>query len=132
MLTGPMIILTLKILVAAVTALLLSSLGMLLLKKPRWHGRINIVFFVLTTLTVIGFELLLRLGTDVSSQFSPEARRALEIHLYFAMPSALFLPVMLFTGLKRYRVVHVVLGILFLGLWTGTFITGVIYLPHQG
>ena len=53
---GPQIILTLKVLVVAVTLLLLASLVALLLKRPRLHGHINTVFFVLTMATVAGFE----------------------------------------------------------------------------
>ena len=29
------------------------------------------------------------------------------------------------------RSVHIALGLLFLVLWIGTFVTGVFYLPHQ-
>jgi hypothetical protein len=129
--SGPQIILILKVLVSAVTVLLAASLVALAAKRPRLHGRINLVFFTLTITTVLGFELLLRLGTDVVSQFSEEARQALRIHLYFAVPSALFLPAMLFTGVKRRRAVHVPLGVLFAALWIGTFVTGVFFLPHE-
>jgi uncharacterized membrane protein YozB (DUF420 family) len=128
---GPQIILILKVLVSAVTVLLAASLVALALKRPRIHGRINLVFFVLTITTVLGFELLLRLGTDVISQFSDEARQALRVHLFFSVPSALLLPAMLFTGVKRRRAVHVPLGVLFAALWIGTFVTGVFFLPHE-
>ena len=60
MLTGPMVILSLKVAVAAVTLLLLASLTAIALGQRRLHGRINIVFFILTMTTVIGFELLIR------------------------------------------------------------------------
>ena len=60
MLTGPQVILTLKVLVATVTVLLIASLVALALGKPRWHGRINTVFFALTMLTVFGFEMLIQ------------------------------------------------------------------------
>lgn len=129
--SGPEIILILKVLVSAVTVLLAASLVALAMKRPRLHGRINLAFFALTITTVFGFELLLRLGTDVTSQFSEAARDALRVHLYFAVPSALLLPAMLLTGLKRRRAVHVPLGLLFAALWIGTFVTGVFFLPHE-
>jgi hypothetical protein len=132
MLTGPTIILTLKVLVTAVTVLFAASLAAILTDRVRLHGRINLVFFVLTMATVLGFELLLRLGTDVTATFSPEARQALTVHLYFAIPSAVILPVMLVTGLRRRRWLHVPLGIAFAVLWAGTFVTGVFFLPHDG
>jgi hypothetical protein len=128
---GPMILLILKVLVSAVTVLLVASLVALAVKRPRWHGRINIVFFILTMTTVLGFEVLLRLGTDVTSTFSDDARAALRIHLGFSIPAALVLPLMLLTGLRRRKRLHVGLGIVFLILWIGTFITGVFGLPHQ-
>ncbi len=129
--SGPQIILILKVLVSAVTVLLAASLVALAAKRPRLHGRINLAFFALTITTVLGFELLLRLGTDVTSQFSDAAREALRVHLYFAVPSALLLIAMLVTGVTRRRAVHVPLGLLFAALWIGTFVTGVFFLPHE-
>jgi hypothetical protein len=38
---------------------------------------------------------------------------------------------MLLTGVRRQRRLHIGLGMVFLVLWTGTFITGVFFLPHQ-
>lgn len=131
MLTGPQIILTLKVLVATVTVLFVASLVALAMKRVKLHGRINLVFFVLTITTVLGFELLLRLGTDVTSQFSEEAKQALRIHLYFSVPAAFVLPLMFLTGIKRRRAIHVPLGLLFAALWLGTFVTGVFFLPHE-
>lgn len=128
---GPTIILTLKVLVTAVTVLFAGSLVALAGGRIRLHGLLNKVFFALTLTTVLGFELLLRLGTDVTSQFSEEARAALRVHLYFAVPSALLLPVMLISGVKRRRAVHISVGVGFLALWTGTFVTGVFFLPHR-
>lgn len=122
--TGPQIILTLKILVAAVTLLLLASLVALLLKRPRLHGHINTAFFVLTMLTVVAFEGLLQWGIDVSSAFDPAARQALRTHLYFSIPSALLLPAMIVTGKMRLKRIHLALAAVFLVLWTGTVITG--------
>ncbi len=129
--TGPEIILTLKLLVATVTVLFVSSLVALLLKRPRLHGQINTVFFVLTMLTVVGFEILLQF-VDVSATFNDEARHALRIHLWFAVPSALLLPVMLFTGKTRRKTVHIAFGIAFAIMWMGTFVTGIFFLPHAG
>ncbi len=129
--SGPEIILILKLLVTAVTVLFTLSLISLALGRIRLHGRINIVFFLLTITTVLGFELLLRIGTDVTSQFSENARQILRIHLCFSVPAALLLPVMLISGLKRHRRFHQSVGVLFVILWIGTFITGVVYLPHE-
>lgn len=128
--SGPTIILTLKVLVSAVTVLLVASVVALLLRKPRWHGRINTVFFALTLLTVIGFEVLLQF-VDVKSTFDPTAREALRIHLWFAVPSAVVLPAMLFTGKTRRKRLHLILAAGFVTLWVGTFVTGVFFLPHN-
>ena len=127
--TGPDIILTLKILVTAVTVLLVASIVALVLGKPRWHGRINTAFFVLTMLTVAGFEILHQF-VDVKSTFDPATRESLRIHLYFAVPSAIVLPFMFLTGIKRRKSIHLALSVVFVTLWVGTFITGVFYLPH--
>jgi FtsH-binding integral membrane protein len=124
LLTGPQIILTLKILVVAVTILLLASLVALLLKRPRLHGHINTAFFVLTMLTVVAFEGLLQWGIDVSAAFDPAARQALRTHLWFAVPSALLLPAMIVTGKMRRKRAHLALAVVFLLLWTGTVVTG--------
>jgi hypothetical protein len=61
---------------------------------------------------------------------SPELRERLQIHLCFSVPTTLLMPVMLFTGLRRYRKVHLTLAWIFAALWLGTFITGVFFLPH--
>jgi hypothetical protein len=126
--TGPQIILTLKVLVAAVTVLLVASLVALLLKRPRLHGHINTAFFALTMLTVVGFEALLQ-WVDVSAAFSDAARQALRTHLYFAVPSALLLPAMIISGKMRRKRLHLALAVVFGALWTGTVITG-LGLPH--
>lgn len=132
MLTGPHIILTLKVLVSLVTALLAFSLWAIATGRKRLHGRVNRLFFVLTMATVIGFEVLLRVGTDVSSTFSDATRQALRIHLYFAIPAAVFLPLMIISGVRHWKVVHLATGVLFLVFWIGTFVTGVFFLPHDG
>jgi FtsH-binding integral membrane protein len=120
---GPQIILTLKVLVVAVTVLLLASLVALALKRPRLHGHINTVFFVLTMLTVVGFEALLQ-WVDVSATFNDSARSALRTHLYFAVPSALLLPVMLISGKMRLKRLHLAVAVAFTIVWAGTVVTG--------
>jgi len=128
-LTGPHVILALKIAVGAVTVLLLASLTALLIGKPRWHGRINIGFFVLTISALVLFEGVIRLiDPDIFNYFTEDMRQLLHIHLCFSVPAALLLPFMLFTGLRRYRRVHLSLAMIFAVLWTGTFITGIFYL----
>lgn len=129
--TGPQIILTLKALVALVTLLLVASIIALRLKRPRLHGQINTVFFVLTMMTVLGFEVLLQF-VDVSATFDPNTRQALRLHLCFAIPSAVLLPIMLFTGKTGRRSTHIVFSVAFGIMWAGTFVTGVFFLPHTG
>jgi uncharacterized membrane protein YozB (DUF420 family) len=134
MLTGQNVILILKVAVSAVTVLLLASLVALAKGKRRLHGRINIVFFVLTVVTLIGFETLIQLiRPDLFLYFQEDAElnRKLTIHLCFAIPSALLMPFMLFTGLKGMRTIHIALACVFGTLWLGTFITGVFTLPHS-
>ncbi|VTR90715.1 unnamed protein product [Gemmata massiliana] len=121
--TGPQIILTLKVLVVAVTVLLVASLVALALKRPRLHGHINTAFFVLTMATVVGFETLLQ-WVDVSAAFDPTARQALYTHLWFSVPSALLLPAMILTGKLRRKQLHLALAFVFLLLWSGTVVTG--------
>ena len=120
---GPQIILTLKVLVVAVTILLLASLVALMLKRARLHGHINTAFFVLTMVTVAGFEALLQ-WVDVSAAFDDAARHALHTHLWFSVPSALLLPAMLISGKMRLKRLHIALAVVFSTLWTGTVITG--------
>jgi len=120
---GPQIIITLKVLVATVTVLLVASLVALVLKRPRLHGHINTAFFVLTMLTVAGFEALLQ-WVDVSATFDDVARQALRTHLWFSVPSALLLPAMLVSGKMRLKRLHIALAVVFSLLWTGTVITG--------
>ncbi len=122
--TGPQIILTLKVLVVAVTILLLTSLVALALKRPRLHGHINTAFFVLTMTTVAAFEALLQLGGSVTKMFDPEALQALHTHLWFSVPSALLLPLMIISGKMRLKRLHLALAVVFTLLWTGTVITG--------
>jgi len=125
---GPEIILTLKVLVCTVTVLLLSSLVALLARRPRLHGHINTVFFVLTMLTVAGFEIILQF-VDVSAAFDAATKQALRTHLWFSIPAALVLPAMFLSGKMRRKRLHLALAAVFATLWTGTVITG-LGLPH--
>jgi hypothetical protein len=128
--TGPEIILTLKVLVAAVTVLFAAAVTAIATGRRKLHGQINTVFFTLTMVTVLGFEVLLQF-VDVKSTFDPAAREALRVHLYFAVPSAVVLPVMFLTGKTRRKRLHLTLAALFVVLWAGTFVTGVFFLPHR-
>jgi len=134
MLTGPIVILILKVAVLAVTLLLLASLLALARGRQKLHGQINIAFFALTVTALLGLELLIRvLRPDLFDyiQQNEELNRRLVTHLYFAVPSALLMPVMLYTGLTHRRRPHLALAWLFGALWLGTFITGVFTLPHS-
>ena len=132
MLTGPNVILALKIAVATVTVLLLASLAALARRNYRLHGRINLAFFVLTLTAVLGLELVIRVyDPALFDYFDEDTRQVMRVHLMFSVPSAILLPVMYFTGRTGRGRVHVVLAVLFGALWTGTFVTGVFFLPHQ-
>ena len=131
MLTGPNVILTLKVAVAAVTVLLLASLVAIATGRRRLHGRINFFFFILTLAAVLGLELLIRfVKPDVFDYFDDATRRALRLHLWFAVPAAVLLPVMYFTGRTGRGRLHFALALVFVILWAGTFVTGVFFLPH--
>ena len=131
MFTGPNIILTLKVAVVAVTLLLLASLIALAKGRQRLHGRINIAFFILTVIALLSLELAARIvDPRLFDYFDEPTRRILAIHLSFSLPSAFLLPFMLYTGYTHRRRVHLTLAFVFSILWTGTFITGVFYLPH--
>jgi len=128
-----MVILILKVAVCAVTVLLLSSLVALAAGRVQLHGRINLVFFILTLATVLGFEMLIRFVQPELADYIkkvPLLWQRLQIHLCFSVPTTLLLPVMLYTGLRRHRKVHLSLACVFGLLWLGTFITGVFFLPH--
>ena len=128
------LILVLKIAVIAVTLLLILSLSALARGNFKLHGRLNIAVFALTLVALVGLEVVARLLSPeiFSKHFDDhQATGALQIHLGFSLPAAALLPLMLFTGLRHRRSVHVALGLLFLVLWTGTFISGVFFLPHE-
>jgi uncharacterized membrane protein YozB (DUF420 family) len=127
------VILALKVAVSAVTLLLLSSLVALWRGNYRLHGRINLVFFVLTLAALLGLEVVARFVEPeiFNSHFTRHnAWLALYVHLAFSIPAALLMPVMLYTGLKGLRSVHLSLAVVFIVLWTGTVITGIVFLPH--
>jgi uncharacterized membrane protein YozB (DUF420 family) len=128
------IILALKIAVSAVTVLLLVSFLALLRGNIRLHGRINTVFFVLTICALVGLEVVARvLEPDLFNEFftRKNAWTSLYVHLCFSLPAALLLPFMLYTGWRHKRKAHLTLAAFFGVLWTGTFITGIFFLPHQ-
>ncbi len=134
MLSAPFIILTLKIAVIAVTVLLLASMIPLLRGNYRLHGRINFVFFGLTITALLSLEVVARLlSPEMFSEYftQTDAWNALVIHLSFSLPATIVLPLMLYTGLTHKRRAHLALAAIFGILWTGTFITGVFFLPHE-
>lgn len=128
------IILVLKVAVGLVTVLLAASLVALARGNYRLHGKINTAVFVLTLLALVGLEVVARLlDPTLFSQYLEEhqATEALRIHLGFSMPAAVLLFFMLGTGRRHKRYIHIGLGVVFLALWTGTFVTGIFYLPHE-
>jgi uncharacterized membrane protein YozB (DUF420 family) len=133
MLTAANVILLLKVAVAAVTLLLLTSLVALARGNYRLHGRINVVFFALTIAALFGLEVVTRMiEPEMFAEFlrATNAQTALSIHLCFAVPAAVLMPFMLYTGLTHRRSVHLGLAIVFSILWIGTFVTGIFFLPH--
>ncbi len=133
MLTAETVLLTLKIAVVAVTILLAVSLTALARGNYRLHGRLNLVFFILVLVALLGFELVAQLvNPGMLREFlrQQDALIAFYIHLGFSVPAALVLPAMLWTGLRHSRSIHISLGVVFLVLWSGTFVTGVFFLPH--
>ena len=126
-----LIILILKIAVAAVTVLLIGSLIALATGRVKLHGRINIVFFSLTLTAVVGLEVVTHIiYPGMLQDFLRDEGKLgiLYVHLAFSAPSAFLLFVMLFTGLKHHRKLHIATGIVFSLFWTGTFITGIFFL----
>jgi uncharacterized membrane protein YozB (DUF420 family) len=130
--TGPQVILALKVAVAAVTLLLLVSLAVLLRGNYRLHGRLNVVFFTLTLLALLGLEGVVRIvNPRVFDYFDEDARFWLAVHLGFSVPATAVMPAMLYTGLTHRRGAHLALATVFAVLWTGTVITGIFFLPHD-
>ena len=131
MLTGPNVILALKIAVATVTVLLAVSLVALARGNYRLHGRINLAFFILTLAAVLGLEVVIRfIEPEVFDYIrsKPDLARHLRIHLCFSIPSLLLMPAMLYTGLTRRRSIHLTLATIFGVAWVGTFVTGIFFL----
>jgi uncharacterized membrane protein YozB (DUF420 family) len=129
---GANLILALKAAVALASVLLILSLVALRAGKVRLHGQINLVFFLAVMATLVGFEVVLRMvqpGIYDWIRQDPHLLARLRVHLCFAIPSALLLPVMLYTGFAK-KSVHRKLAVLFGILWTGTAITGIFGLPH--
>ena len=82
MLTGPEVILVLKVAVCAVTLLLLTALIAVARGNYWLHGRINMVFFVLTVTALFGLELVARvIDPALFDYFDERTRRILAIHL---------------------------------------------------
>ena len=132
-LTGPNVILALKVAVGLVTVILACAGIAAWRHNYRLHGRLNFVFFVLTMTALVAFEVVIRMiKPDIYEYLKadPVIYPRLTIHLSFAIPSALLMPVMLWTGMKK-RALHRKLTIVFAVLWTLTFLTGVFFLPHR-
>jgi len=133
LLTPTLVILSLKYAVGAVTLLLCISLIALANGKVQLHGKINVVFFVLTLATLFLFEIVVRMIDPLLfSELwkNAELAKSLKIHLCFAVPSAFLMGIMLFTGLRKFRVLHRRVAIVFLVCWIGTFYTGIFWLPN--
>jgi hypothetical protein len=128
---GPAVIVTLKIAVFLVTILFVLSLTALARHNYRLHGRINLAFFILTMVAVLGLETVIQTfgRANLFGYFNESQQQALVVHLCFSIPAALVLPCMYFLGRTHRRTLHISLGILFSVLWTGTFVTGIFFLP---
>jgi hypothetical protein len=126
------VLLLLKAAVLLVTVLLGASLLALARGQYRLHGWINRVVFVLVTAALLGLEGLARLiqpGVFHDYFDRTGAWPAFYLHLVFALPTAGVLGALLYTGLGHRRSWHIALGLCFLGLWTGTLVTGLFFLP---
>jgi len=128
---GSYVIITLKIAVSAVTLILLAALVAIARGNRRLHGRLNVTFFTLTLVALLGLEAIRFFRTDVFDYIKqhPDLARILNIHLCFSIPSAILMPLMLYTGLSHRRRIHLTLAVIFAILWTGTVVTGVFFLP---
>lgn len=117
----------------AVTLLLCISLVALANGKVRLHGKINLMFFILTLAALFLFEIVVRMIDPVLFSGlwkNVELAKSLKIHLCFAVPSALLMGIMLFTGLRRLKTWHRGVSVVFLVCWFGTFYTGIFWLPN--
>jgi hypothetical protein len=134
LLTGPNVILALKATVLTVTLLFLSSLVALARGNYRLHGQINVAFFLLTVVALVGLEVVARLiDPELFRYFDsdPQLKQALSVHLSFSLPAAAVMPLMLITGYRGWRSLHLWLAGVFSVFWTGTFVTGMFFLPHH-
>ena len=133
MLTPTLVILSLKFAVGAVTVLLVFSLIALAKGKIKLHGKINLAFFILTVAALFLFEIVVRMIDPVLFSGlwkNAVLAKSLKIHLCFAVPSAFLMGIMLFTGLRKFRVLHRRVAVVFLVCWIGTFYTGIFWLPN--
>jgi hypothetical protein len=130
--TGWNVILGLKIAVLIVTAILLSSFIPLIQGNYRLHGRINMGFFALTGMSLLLLEYLAHVyDPQMFDYFDANTHSALRVHLCFALPAVVMLPLMLITGLSHRRRMHLLLAGIFAVLWIGTVFTGLFRLPHS-
>lgn len=130
--SGALILLSLKVSVSLLTTLLLGSLAALARGNYRLHGRLNLAFFALTLTALLALEVLARVVRPSPLEaylHDGQTLQALRVHLAFSVPAALMLPAMLYTGLTHRRGAHLCLAAVFGVLWTGTFITGIFFLP---
>lgn len=129
--TSADVIIALKIAVTLVTILLLASLLALARGRKQLHGKINILFFVLTMTAVVALEVAMRIvNPALFTDFDEETRRLMNIHLCFAIPATILLPILLYSGLKHRRG-HVLLGGVLCVLWIGIVVTGIFLLPPR-
>lgn len=132
--TAPLLVLVLQTAVVAVTVLFAASMVALAVGRRKLHGRLNTAFFVLTMAAVLGLEVVVRVvWPELSAEFFDPTgpyRAPLMVHLWFSVPAAVVLGVMMYTGRYRRGRAHRALATLFVLLWIGTFVTGVFYLPN--
>lgn len=133
--TAPLLILVLQTAVVAVTVIFAASMVALAAGRRKLHGRLNTAFFVLTMVAVLGLEVAVRaVWPGLSAEFFDPAgpyRAPLLVHLWFSVPAAVVLGVMMYTGRYRRGRAHRALATAFVVLWIGTFVTGVFYLPSS-
>jgi len=129
--TPSLVIIALKVAVTLVTVLLVAAVTAIATGRKKLHGRINTVVFILTMATLIGFEVIIRgIKPSLTASFTEEQRQSLYVHLYFAIPSAILMPIMFWSGATHRRRIHIPLAAVFTIVWLGTFITGLM-LPHD-
>jgi hypothetical protein len=135
--SGYTVVLVLKIAVALATLVLAGALAALARGNTRLHGRLNFVFFTLTAVVVLAFEAAIRLGPYLDPGWSVTAGwtrfqlAAMQVHLCFVVPLLIVLPLMLLSGIRRWRGLHLGLAVVFALLWLGMLVTGIGFLPHR-